>query len=116
MSFHFSTKLLICGMAMLIPFSNPASASARAKTTSPLIIAQASPASCATRSGPVADSVVVVVNCINAEALACPAGRGSLYECRNGKWYCIQGMHDQPCLSGEAGAWVWTSDGLQRAQ
>jgi hypothetical protein len=74
--------------------------------------------SCATRSGPAPNGTKTVVACINAADLRCPA-RGSVYECRNGYWYCLFGGGtdaSQPCASAEAGAWEWKGNDLQRVQ
>jgi hypothetical protein len=85
-------------------------------------VAASSPAvsaedSCASASGPVANGVKATGACIGATSLQCP-GKGAIYECRNGRWYCAYGRAadpSQPCAGSEAGAWIWTSgQGLHR--
>jgi hypothetical protein len=86
-------------------------------------VAASSPAvsaenACASASGSVANGVKATGACISATSLQCP-GKGSIYECRNGRWYCAYGRGgnpSQPCESGEGGAWIWTANGLERVQ
>ena len=72
-------------------------------------------------AGVVGEDVVAKITtgaCISATSLQCP-GKGSIYECRNGRWYCAYGRGgnpSQPCESGEGGAWIWTANGLERVQ
>jgi hypothetical protein len=73
---------------------------------------------CATRSGPVPNGTRSVAACINATNLGCPA-RGSVYECRNGYWYCLSSNNTNPkaqCSSDAAGAWEWKGNEIQRVQ
>jgi hypothetical protein len=87
-----------------------------------LAIASLSPAlateTCATASGPVPDGTTAVDACINASNIVCP-GRGPVFECRNGRWFCVRHMnyaHSPACTADNAGPWIWTSgQGLQRA-
>jgi hypothetical protein len=87
-----------------------------------LAIASLSPAfaaaSCATGTGPVPEGTTVVGPCMNAPTPVCPA-RGPVFECRDGKWYCLYNRNEQslpPCTADKAGAWVWTGNALQRGQ
>jgi hypothetical protein len=83
--------------------------------SSPAVSAESS---CGSASGLVANGVKATGACINTGNLRCP-GKGAIFECRDGRWYCAYGRAgdpSQPCKSGEAGAWIWTANGLQKAQ
>jgi hypothetical protein len=100
MSSIVSTGLLSCGLA--IAGLSPAFAAAE---------------SCATGTGPVPEGTQVVGPCMNRPTPVCPA-RGPVYECKDGKWFCLYNLNHQPlqpCTGDKAGAWVWTNDkGLHR--
>jgi hypothetical protein len=86
-----------------------------------LAIALLSPAlaageSCATGTGPVPEGTQVVGPCMNDPTPTCPA-RGPVYECKDGKWFCVHGRNVQnpPPCTNLGGAWVWSNDkGLHR--
>jgi hypothetical protein len=87
-----STGLLCCGLALA--------------SLSPTLAAE----TCATESGPVPEGTKAVDSCISANTLVCP-GRGPVFECRNGRWFCVSNMNyasSPPCTSDKLGPWVWT--------
>jgi hypothetical protein len=100
MSFTSLRALFLLGFAIAI--------------SSPAVSAE----SCAYASGQAANGTKAVSACINTGNLRCP-GKGSAYECRNGRWFCVYaraGNPVQPCQSSEAGPWIWTANGgLQQA-
>jgi hypothetical protein len=89
-----STGLLCCGLAVA--------------SLSPALAAE----TCATASGSVPDGTTAVDSCVNAANIVCP-GRGPVFECRNGRWYCMhhtnRGSSPPPCTADKAGPWIWTS-------
>jgi hypothetical protein len=77
-------------------------------------------ASCATGTGPVPEGTALVDSCMGNPRPDCP-GQGPVFQCKDGKWYCLYNFTNRrpsqhPCLPEQAGAWVWTKNGLQRAQ
>jgi hypothetical protein len=91
----FSTGLLGCGLAIAL--------------LSPALAA----APCATGTGPVAEGTMLQDACMSHPDPACPGGRGPIFQCRNGQWFCVydrKGRDPPPCTADQAGPWVWSND------